>query len=120
MVPRPFDRLRARAEEAHHDGLPDIVILGTIPGFFGVEPRGRGGWLYAILPESGGHMVESPEMTAFKAQLPDHNLAPLWAVLRGLVTREPEPAAQPAIWKFGMVRDQAVRAGKVISAQEAE
>ena len=64
--------------------------------------------------------TESEALKAFKAQLPEHNLAPLWDVLRTLVTREPQPIAAPALWKFPMVREQILRAGEVISAEQAE
>lgn len=60
------------------------------------------------------------ELAAFVAQLPEHNLAPLWDVLRSLVTREPQPMAAPVLWKFPMVREQILRAGEVISAEQAE
>ena len=65
-------------------------------------------------------MAESEALAAFKAQLGCHNLAPLWDVLRTLVTREPQPSAQPVIWKHDIVRDQILRAGEVISAEQAE
>jgi gentisate 1,2-dioxygenase len=65
-------------------------------------------------------MAESSEMAAFKAQLGEHHLAPMWDVLRTLVTREPQPTAEPVLWKAGLVRDQILRAGEVISAEQAE
>ena len=65
-------------------------------------------------------MADTKDMAAFKAQLGKHNLAPLWDVLRSLVTREPQPAAQPVLWKADLVRDQILRAGEVISAEQAE
>jgi gentisate 1,2-dioxygenase len=64
--------------------------------------------------------ADSPQLAAFKAQLPEHNLAPLWEVLRNLVTREPIPKAAPALWKAGLIREQILRAGEVITAEQAE
>jgi gentisate 1,2-dioxygenase len=48
------------------------------------------------------------------------NLAPLWERVKGLVTREPAPAAQPAHWKYPEVRASLLEAGALLSAQEAE
>lgn len=48
------------------------------------------------------------------------SLAPLWNVLKGLVPAEPVPAAQPWCWKWADVYPQLLRAGSLISAEEAE
>ncbi|MGH8324501.1 MAG: gentisate 1,2-dioxygenase, partial [Steroidobacteraceae bacterium] len=48
------------------------------------------------------------------------HLAPLWEVLRDLVTREPATPALPALWRYAEVRPFLARAGEIISAQEAE
>jgi len=48
------------------------------------------------------------------------NLAPLWNVLQGLVPAEPVPAAKPWRWGWSDVYPQLLRAGELISAQEAE
>jgi gentisate 1,2-dioxygenase len=48
------------------------------------------------------------------------NLAPLWRVLKGLVPDQPVPAAQPCRWAWDDVYPQLLRAGGLISAEEAE
>ncbi|KLN52787.1 gentisate 1,2-dioxygenase [Variovorax paradoxus] len=48
------------------------------------------------------------------------NLAPLWRVLKGLVPAQPVPAAQPCKWAWDEVYPQLLRAGGLISAEEAE
>ena len=48
------------------------------------------------------------------------NLAPLWTVLKGLVPAQPVPAAQPCKWAWDDVYPQLLRAGGLISAEEAE
>jgi gentisate 1,2-dioxygenase len=59
-------------------------------------------------------------MTAFRQELARHNLAPLWDVLRDLAPSEPQPHALPAMWRGGLLRDEVLKAGRLISAQEAE
>jgi gentisate 1,2-dioxygenase len=48
------------------------------------------------------------------------NLAPLWSVLKGLVPDQPMPAAKPCKWAWDDVHPQLLRAGGLISAEEAE
>src|SRR5438270_3887922 len=48
------------------------------------------------------------------------NLAPLWTVLKGLVPAQPVPAAKPCKWAWNDVYPQLLRAGALISAEEAE
>ena len=48
------------------------------------------------------------------------NLAPLWSVLKGLVPSQPAPAAQPFRWAWNDVYPQLLRAGDLITAEEAE
>src|SRR5687768_160764 len=53
-------------------------------------------------------------------QLQPLNLAPLWSVLKGLVPPEPVPAAKACIWSWDKVYPQLLRAGELITAEEAE
>jgi len=63
----------------------------------------------------------TPEREAFYREIAPHNLAPLWEVLRGIVTKEPVSPAKPAIWHYDAeVRPYLMRTGKLISAKEAE
>jgi len=57
---------------------------------------------------------------AFYEQIGRQNLAPLWERVKGLVPRAPQPAAQPAHWKYPEVRASLLQAGALLSAEEAE
>jgi gentisate 1,2-dioxygenase len=56
----------------------------------------------------------------FYERIGRQNLAPLWERLKGLVGREPQPAARPAHWKYSETRASLLRAGELLSAEEAE
>jgi gentisate 1,2-dioxygenase len=56
----------------------------------------------------------------FYDRIGQQNLAPLWERVKGLVTREPQPAARPAHWKYSDVRASLLEAGALLSAEEAE
>ena len=62
----------------------------------------------------------SPERTAFYRRMDGHNLAPLWEVLRGLITPEPQSDCQAAIWHYADVRPFLMESGELITAKEAE
>ncbi|MDP9972226.1 gentisate 1,2-dioxygenase [Variovorax paradoxus] len=53
-------------------------------------------------------------------QLQPLNLAPLWSVLKGLVPAQPVPAARACMWSWNEVYPQLLRAGELITAEEAE
>jgi gentisate 1,2-dioxygenase len=57
---------------------------------------------------------------SFYESLKPMNLAPLWEVLRNLVTAQPATPAEAALWRFADVRPFLIHAGELISAQEAE
>lgn len=65
-------------------------------------------------------MDPDAQRVAFYASLESQNLAPLWQVLRGLVPPRPATPAVAAIWRYGEVRPYLLRAGELISAEEAE
>jgi gentisate 1,2-dioxygenase len=48
-----------------------------------------------------------------------HNLTPLWEVLHALVPPQPRTPCAPAFWKYDAVRPYLIRAGEVITAEEA-
>lgn len=56
----------------------------------------------------------------FYAEISARNLTPLWEVLSNLVTPAPVTTLQPALWSYAAIRDDVLRAGTVISADEAE
>jgi gentisate 1,2-dioxygenase len=64
--------------------------------------------------------ARNPEREQFYRELAPHNMAPLWEVLRSLVTREPATPCVPALWRYDEVRPYLMRAGRLITAQEAE
>jgi gentisate 1,2-dioxygenase len=57
---------------------------------------------------------------AYYDKISKFHMAPLWEVLRDLVTQEPKTKFVPAIWKFDDVKRLMLEAGDVISAEEAE
>jgi gentisate 1,2-dioxygenase len=56
----------------------------------------------------------------FYEEIAQQNLAPLWERLKGLVPCAPQPAAQPARWKYSEARAALLRAGALLTAAEAE
>jgi len=60
------------------------------------------------------------DLVQFHKQLADESLAPLWEVMRDLVPPEPRSAAVPALWKADRLREHALTAGRLITAEKAE
>lgn len=60
------------------------------------------------------------QLDGLYAELKPHNLYPLWTVLSALVPREPASGARPFAWDYAPIRDYLLRAGDLISAEEAE
>ena len=60
------------------------------------------------------------ERSAFYTHLRQKNLAPLWEVLRGLVTPTPRTPVLPALWRYEDVRPELIRSAGLITAAEAE
>src|SRR5487761_1929646 len=56
---------------------------------------------------------------AYYDKISEFHLAPLWEVLKGLVTPEPKTQMVPALWKFPQVEKLMLEAGEVITAEEA-
>ena len=57
---------------------------------------------------------------AYYDKISKYDMAPLWEVLKGLVTPEPKSNAKPTLWKFKDVKQLMLEAGDVITAEEAE
>lgn len=57
---------------------------------------------------------------AFYDKIAKYHLAPLWEVLREMVTEEPKTRCKPALWKFSDLQKLMSEAGDVITAEEAE
>ena len=64
--------------------------------------------------------MAAPERQAFYDRIAPANLAPLWEVLHGLVTREPVTPVLPVHWSYEAIRPYVMEAGGLISAKEAE
>ena len=64
--------------------------------------------------------TKTPEFMAYYGRLSRQNIAPLWEVLKDLVTVEPVTPALPAHWAYQDVRPLLFEAGKLISAEQAE
>jgi gentisate 1,2-dioxygenase len=57
---------------------------------------------------------------AYYDKISKYDMAPLWEVLRNVVTKEPKSRCVPALWKYNEVKRLMLEAGDVISAEEAE
>ncbi len=62
----------------------------------------------------------SSGLQALYAEMAPRHLFPLWEVLSALVTPSPRSAARPARWRYAEARDFLLRAGGLISAEQAE
>jgi gentisate 1,2-dioxygenase len=60
------------------------------------------------------------QLEALYAAMAPHRLTPLWEVLADLVTPEPRSPAAAHRWSYEVVRDYLMRAGDLISAEQAE
>jgi len=57
---------------------------------------------------------------AYYDKISKKDMAPLWEVLRNVVTKEPKSKCAPNIWKFDDIKGLMLEAGDVITAEEAE
>lgn len=57
---------------------------------------------------------------AFYDEVAGQNLAPLWLRLKGMVTPEPRPQLQPFGWRYADIRPTLMKAGELLSTEEAE
>ena len=60
------------------------------------------------------------QLQALYAEMQPQSLYPLWEVLAALVTPTPRSAAAAHRWEYGQARDYLLRAGDLISAEQAE
>lgn len=60
------------------------------------------------------------DLDSFHKQLAAESLAPLWEVMRDLAPREPRSIAVPALWRADRLREHALTAGRLITAEKAE
>jgi len=57
---------------------------------------------------------------AYYDRIAKYDLAPLWEVLKDVVTPEPRSRCVPALWKFADLKRLMLEAGDVITTEEAE
>ena len=60
------------------------------------------------------------EREAFYGELPQFGMKPLWTVLGDALTPEPRVKSVPYIWRWRDVRPRMLRAGELVTAEEAE
>ena len=64
------------------------------------------------------HPAPAARQTLYREMSPLH-LTPLWEVLHALVPPQPASPCVPALWKYKDVRPFLMRAGELITAEEA-
>jgi gentisate 1,2-dioxygenase len=69
----------------------------------------------SVLPEDLNAQREQ-----FYDELPEFNLRPLWSVLSEALTPEPRVRSVPYLWRWRDVRPRILRAGELVTAEEAE
>ena len=64
--------------------------------------------------------TQQAQLQALYAEMRPHGLFPLWEVLHALVTPTPRSPARAHLWAYAPARDLLLRAGDLISAEQAE
>ncbi|CAN5389023.1 gentisate 1,2-dioxygenase [soil metagenome] len=64
--------------------------------------------------------TQRAQLEALYAQMAPENLTPLWEVLSALVLPQPDSPARVYRWRYDNARDYLMRAGDLISAEQAE
>lgn len=62
----------------------------------------------------------NPDRKRFYERIGEGNCTPLWEVLHGLISAEPQTPCKPYLWKWSTVWPWIEEAGRLITAQEAE
>lgn len=65
------------------------------------------------------HALDSPK-DAYYTSLPAKHVEPLWLHVSRLVPPSPNPSAVPTIWRYAELLPDLMRAGELVSAEEAE
>jgi gentisate 1,2-dioxygenase len=60
------------------------------------------------------------ERQAFYSRIDKSSVAPLWEVLHGLITKEPNTPCVPCLWKWSELRPWLLESAGLITAEEAE
>ena len=64
--------------------------------------------------------TQQAQLQSLYAEMRPQGLFPLWEVLHSLVTPIPHSPARPHRWSYAPARDLLLRAGDLISAEQAE
>jgi gentisate 1,2-dioxygenase len=62
----------------------------------------------------------NPKRAEYYDRISQYDMAPLWEVLRHLVTKEPKTQCVPAIWHFDQVKPMVMESGGLLTTEEAE
>lgn len=62
---------------------------------------------------------QSAERAEYYARIGGKHLAPLWESLHSLVPQRPAPRCVPALWRYDDLREDVMRSGTLITAEEA-
>jgi gentisate 1,2-dioxygenase len=65
------------------------------------------------------HNIEAMR-EAFYARIAKKDMAPLWKVMKNVVTKEPVTRTKPHVWNYDDVKSLVMESGGLISAEEAE
>jgi len=65
------------------------------------------------------HNIEAMR-EAFYERISEYDMAPLWKVMKNVVTKEPVTQAVPALWRFADAKSLVLESGPLITAEEAE
>ena len=65
------------------------------------------------------HNIEAMR-EAFYARIGQKDMAPLWKVMKSVVTKEPVTRCEPHVWHFDDVKSLVMESGALITAEEAE
>ena len=57
---------------------------------------------------------------AYYGRIAKHGMAPLWKVMKSVVTKEPVTRCVPVIWHYEDVKSLVLESGGMISAEEAQ
>jgi gentisate 1,2-dioxygenase len=68
---------------------------------------------------SSKHNIEAMR-EAFYARIAKKDMAPLWKVMKSVVTNEPVTRTKPHVWHFDDVKSLVMESGALITAEEAE
>ena len=66
------------------------------------------------------HVGASPELERFYAEVGEFHMRPLWLVLADAMTPEPTPKSVPHVWRWRDVEPRITKAGRLVTADQAE